>query len=163
MALDIRPGMRITAGMLRAMTPQAWLPWTPVWSTTTGTGKSAFGGGETISCVYTQAGSLVHISFEVTFSASTVFDAGTENWTFSLPVAAAASSRPVGHASLYTGDPDESVSGLAYLHDTGSFYMHFDAGAVNNSTAAGAVVDAQAPFAWSSGNRITVTGSYEAA
>jgi hypothetical protein len=143
--------------------PGAWTSWTPTWTTSTGAHTPSWGNA-TVDCRYTKLGRLVIYSMNIAFGSTTNFGSGVvaaDNWTFSLPVTAAATNYPIGKASMEPG-ASRGVSGLAQTNTDGtSIMIHIDSGAVNGSTVAAGVVDSLSPWTWVSGNRLTIVGQYE--
>lgn len=156
-----RAGQIITADRLNATAPLAWKSWTPVWSTTDGSSVSTYGNAE-INCRYVQFGLFVQFMFDIIFGSTTNFVTGA-NWTFGLPVTAARSDAPIGYASMYTGDTAKAASGLANLYDTSRFLLYIASANVNNTAQAGGIADSAAPSTWVAGNRLSITGQYQAA
>lgn len=157
-----QPGMRITADRLNDASPLNWASWTPAWSTTTGANKSSYGNA-TVDCRYVEFGLMVQYSMNITFGSTTSFSAQADNWTFGLPITAALSDAPIGYVSMYMGDLSNASAGMAALYDTTRFMIYTASGNVDNTTMAAGIADAQSPFPWVSGNRLTVFGQYQAA
>lgn len=158
-------GQRITAARLNLMTA-IWSSWTPTWSTTTGASIPAIGNG-VYDCSYTQTGNLVVARFSVTFGTTTTFGS-TDNWTFSLPVTAAATEDIVGSAALQQSNAARTYA-RARQFSTTTFMFEVSTGRPD-ATALGTgppsqqgIVDASAPWTWASTNSIHAVLNYQAA
>lgn len=130
----------------------AWTTYTPTWG---GTGVSI--GDGTLTGRYVKRGRTIHFSITLTAGSTTNFGSGA--WTFSLPTAAQAAGM-VFQARLQDASAAVIYPGVLDLNVTTS-------GIVRNLplTAGGpySTVNANSPFAWASGDRLSVVGTYEAA
>jgi hypothetical protein len=145
--------------------PGASTAWTPTWSTSTGSHLPSYGNA-TIDCRYFKLGRLVMFSMSIVFGSTTNFGSGAtsgDNWTFTLPVTALAStSYPVGKASFEPG-ATKGVGGIAQTTSDGTgILLYVDSAAANLAGISSGIVDSVSPWAWVSGNKLTVTGQYEA-
>jgi hypothetical protein len=158
--------MRITAGRLRAISP-TWSDWVPVWTTSTGANTPSFGNA-TILARFAQSALTVYWRMEITFGTTTAFGGGgaSDNWRFSLPVAAAATSLIAGY-----GEISDASAGLGSrmgvrprLTTATTMEIEMAAARIDAAAAAGVgLIDAASPWAWASGDTIRVFGEYEAA
>lgn len=160
-------GQRITAARLGSMTP-IWAAWTPTWTTSTGVNTPSYGNA-TVTGSYSQCANVVFFRLEVTFGSTTNFGGGgtSDNWRFSLPVTAAATSNING----YGEGQDTSVAGAVgrvgirtRIDTTTTMVLETAAGrpdavAVTN----GGTIDAVSPWTWANTDIIRVFGQYEAA
>lgn len=155
-----QPGNRITSARLNSISP-IWTAWTPTWSTTSGSNIPTIGNG-TYDCEYTQTADLVVARFEVVFGSTTTFGS-TDNWTFSLPVAAAATVTMVGVASLLQSNPIRSHA-RCRLNSPTVMMFEIDTGRPDATAISSlGIADASAPWTWASGNAIRATLTYHAA
>lgn len=142
----------------------AWVSWTPTWTTSSGNNSPSYGNA-VLNCAYTKIGRTVMFRMNITFGSTTNFGAAPttgDNWNFSLPVAATASSITVGH---WTGRPASSTSVMGSLSTASGgsiLQLNIDTGSPNATaiTNVGAV-DSLSPFTWASTNTLTATGFYE--
>ncbi|AMW11605.1 hypothetical protein A4E84_20170 [Streptomyces qaidamensis] len=158
--------MRLTAGRLRSISP-TWSDWVPVWTTSTGVNTPSFGNAAVIAR-FAQSALTVYWRMEITFGATTNFGGGgaSDNWRFSLPVNAAATSLIAGY-----GEISDSSAGLgsrmgvrSRLTTATTMEIEMAAGRIDSAAAAGVgLIDAASPWAWASGDTIRVFGEYEAA
>ncbi|MEU1177219.1 hypothetical protein ABZ464_06145 [Streptomyces sp. NPDC005820] len=144
----------------------AWQSWTPAWTTSTGAAAPAFGNA-TVSCRYVKFGTTVHLNFSITFGSTTVFGSGattSDNWRFSLPVAAAATRPSIGFAELAAGDAANRATARVYLSTTTAFELILASGRPTATafTATGGL-DSLTPWTWASGHTVVGTATYEAA
>ncbi|MFB6548669.1 hypothetical protein [Streptomyces sp. NPDC056405] len=156
-------GQRITADRLNEMLPR-WSSWTPTWSTNTGSATPSFGNA-TIDCEYTQTGDMVICRVQITFGSTTSFGGGTgaDNWRFSLPVTAAATSNAAGHFELSISS-DERWYSRARITTTSVFELETSSGRVDGATTTNTgLVDAITPATWANGDAIYGTLHYKAA
>lgn len=143
----------------------AWTSWTPTWTTTTGSATPSFGNA-TVDCKYVKIGRTVHFRMNITFGSTTNFGSSpssSDNWLFSMPVAAPASGVPVGYVSMWVGSLTKATAGLAHLNSTTQIILYTGSGNVDNSTLAGGIADSVSPLTWANGDRLSVIGSYETA
>lgn len=169
-----QPGMILTEARLASISP-TWQSWTPVWSTETGANLPSYGNA-TIECSYAVTAKVVLYQFHILFGNTTSFGAGggTANWTFSAPVAAAASQIVCGHGEIARGSTTDIVSadfsnvagtrmGIRMrLLTTTTFGVEMSAGNVSgyDIDAGAGLIDESTP-AWGSGsNPDWVSGSY---
>lgn len=144
--------------------PGAWTSWTPSWTTSTGSATPSFGNA-TVDCKYTKVGRTVNYRMNITFGSTTNFGSGaggSDNWLFSLPVAADLAGPPCGYASFYVGSTTKASMGTAALNTTTQLLLYSGTGNVASSPAANAgILDSVTPLTWVSGDRLFVVGSYE--
>lgn len=150
-----------------AREPGAWTSWTPTWTTTSGSATPSYGNA-TVDCKYTKTGRKVDFYINITFGSTTNFGAGatsSDNWKFSLPAPAAATSVPIGKASFEPGNTARATSGLAQTtnNDAGSISLYVDGPQVTGAATAGGIADSVTPFTWASGMRLVIVGCYESA
>lgn len=142
----------------------AWTSWTPTWTTSSGANTPSFGNA-TVNCSYTKFGRTVFFRVNITFGSTTNFGAApttSDNWWFSLPVAAANNGVIIGQ---WSGRPASSTSVMGSLSTTSSgtvMQLNIDTGSPNATAIANVgVVDSLSPFTWASGNSWSATGFYE--
>lgn len=160
-------GQRITAARLNSMSP-TWSSWTPTWTTSTGANTPSFGNA-TVTGSYAQAADVVFFRLEVTFGSTTSFGGGGtgDNWRFSIPVTAAATSNITGYGEAQDTSVGGSLGRLglrARLTTTTTFEMEVstgrpDAVAILN----GGLMDALSPWTWANTDIIRFFGHYQAA
>lgn len=144
----------------RVMTnPGAWINYTPTW-TSQGSSQPSYGNA-VIKCKYQWIGRTVTVKFWINFGSTTNFGTNptsSDNWQFSLPVAAADSSDDgLGFLELYQ---NATNCGLARVKL--SAVNQFRLGIAPGSTSGvGGDVDSISPFTWASGNYIRGTFTYE--
>ncbi|MDG9705538.1 hypothetical protein [Streptomyces sp. DH37] len=158
-----RAGQRVTAGYLDSIVP-TWESWTPAW-TTSGSSAPSFGDAA-VDCQYAQAGDVVFFTMYIVFGPSTNFGSGSDNWRFSLPVAAASAVQTVGFGEAQ----DASVGGgsrlplRARLTTTAVMELETSGGRIDNTTISGAgLIDSAMPWTWASGDMLRAWGHYPAA
>ncbi|MFE1046336.1 hypothetical protein ACFW5S_10945 [Streptomyces olivaceus] len=156
-------GQRITADRLNEMLPR-WQSWTPTWTTSTGANTPSFGNA-TLNCEYCRSGDLVLCQIQIVFGTTTNFGTttGTDNWRFSLPVTAAATTNAAGHFAL-TQSNDLRWYGRARLTTVSVFEIEMSSGRAdgNNSTQKG-LIDSVSPETWASGHTVYGSLMYKAA
>lgn len=130
--------------------PSGWTSYTPTW-TATGGGNSL--GDGTLTGRYHKVGRTVTFFLELKFGATTNLGAG--NYLFTVPVTARGGiNTPLGTGMPYDSSPAAREVAVAYLNSSTDF-------AILRGT--GGLVSATAPYAWAAGDKISVTGTYEAA
>jgi hypothetical protein len=130
-----------------------WTSYTPAW---TGSVTNPVLGNGTIAGRYSKVGKMVDFSIKITAGSTTTFGSGP--WSLSLPVAAASVIDMIGNVLIgdLTGTSMYSM-GAAYIPDGGTTLQAY-AGGKND----GALVSATYPQTWANGDRLWVTGRYEA-
>jgi len=146
--------------------PGAWTPWTPTWSTSTGLHLPSYGNA-VLDCRYTKLGRLVIFYMDVAFGSTTNFGSGavsSDNWTFSLPVAAATAGATLGKCSIEPGHSARASSAMAQIN-TGAttMSMYMDGPRIDGTATVTGVVDSVTPFVWANGMRFSATCQYESA
>ncbi|MFJ8231753.1 hypothetical protein ACIQ9E_17615 [Streptomyces sp. NPDC094448] len=150
--------------------PQAWRPWTPTWTVASGTNPVP--GNWTHDCWYVQHGLTVHFTFRVVFGSTTNFQSSTTNWRFGLPVASTARhTHGIGFAELHhvavpTPLPAKpSDRGVGRMRITGAnwFEIELSSGLARGAAPGIGIIDAAFPWAWTNGDHIVGSGTYEAA
>jgi len=126
----------------------AWASYSPTW--TASTTNPTLGNGGLIG-TYLNAGKLVMYRIRVAFGSTTTVGSGTYTWT--LPVAAITTSVPVGMAVCFDASAVTNNTRQAFSTASG----------ISLQSEAGAAVTHASPFAWATGDLITITGTYEAA
>lgn len=130
---------------------EAWTAYTTTWSAPT---PPAIGNG-TLVAAYTQTNKLVQFRINLTFGSST--SAGAGNWSFSLPVvphAAITANMGIGNGLLYDASaPTYLPCGGGYL---GGSLIYLAGGL-------GGVAAPTNPWTWAVGDKVSVSGTYEAA
>lgn len=140
-----------TAGEIGA----AWQSWTPTWTNFTV-------GNAVANYHYIQIGKTVHFRVAVVLGTTSVVGTSVQ---FTLPVTARASvynldSHPLGNAMfLDTGVADYFGIVRPDTTTTAQILAFSAAGTYVSVTALGAAV----PFAWANGDKISISGTYEAA
>jgi hypothetical protein len=128
-----------------------WTVYTPTW--TAATTNPVLGNGSLVGR-YKQIGEVVHFTMQLAIGSTTTL--GTSYWRFTLPVTAQNTNY------LFT----------AFINDNGTtFYQAMAVGettsgftlVVNTLNANSVVVSSTSPLAWTSGDTLTVSGTYEAA
>ncbi|MFC7909074.1 hypothetical protein [Streptomyces nigra] len=167
-----QPGMILTEARLASISP-TWQDWTPTWSTSTGANTPSLGNA-TVTARYAVAGTLVSFRLEIAFGATTNFGGGgaSDNWRFSLPVAAAASQLIAGIGEAQDtatgGTPSSARVPLRVrLENTSTLSLETMGGSTGAAggyaaTSAG-LIDAVTPWTWANGDMLRVHGQYEAA
>lgn len=146
-------------------TPGAWTAWTPTWSTTSGLHLPSYGNA-VVDCRYSKMGRTVLYYLHIVFGTTTNFGSGvvgSDNWSFSLPFAAATSGVSIGIASMEPGHSTRATSGMAQVNTDLTTMSLFITGARIDGTASTGLVDSITPFTWGSAMRVEVSGQYEAA
>ncbi|MEU0332238.1 hypothetical protein [Streptomyces sp. NPDC006193] len=162
-----QPGMIITAGRLLSISP-TWQDWTPVWTTSTGANLPAFNNA-TVTARYAQSALTVYYRMEIVFGTTTAFGGGgaSDNWRFSMPVPAAATSGIVGQGEAHDVSVANTGGRLGIrprLTSTTTIELEVSTGRVDAvAVTAGGLIDAVTPWTWASGDVIRVWGNYEAA
>ncbi len=139
----------------------AWTAYTPTWTTQSGANTPSFGNA-VVDCRYTKIGRTVTVRFEITFGSTTNFGAaptGSDNWQFSLPVAAARTGDTIGFVDMYQSATNAGV-GRAKLYSASGFRISITAG---STAAIGSDADSTQPFTWANGNRFNGLFTYESA
>jgi hypothetical protein len=142
--------------------PGAWISYTPTWTTDSGLHLPSFGNAA-INCKYQKIGRTVNVKFSIVFGSTTVFGSGattSDNWVFSLPVAAADSTTDtLGWFDAYQSS---TVNGLfrAKMSGTSAFKLNITAG---STASIGSDVDSLQPFTWASTNPLRGLLTYESA
>lgn len=122
-----------------------------VWGTNSG-GAPTLNSG-TMTMRYVQIGKVVHFTLKMAMGSDTSFSNGTQ-WTWTLPVTAAAADVAVGAATLIDSGSLSFRIGAAYLFSTTKIWIY---------PASNGIVGYQVPFTWAVNDTITVSGTYEAA
>lgn len=147
-------GSRLTTLVTEGMVG-VWEDYTPVW-TATGTAPSI--GSGTLTGRSVTIGTTVHFIIKLTGASDTTWGTGSYSWT--LPVAAAASTDFVG--DLFVGDSSAGSSaystGIAFVGASGTTVGGY-VGAKNGAAA----VTSSNPQTFASGDRIWLAGTYEMA
>jgi hypothetical protein len=162
-----QPGLRITANRLLAISP-TWSDWTPVWTTSTGANTPSFGNA-TLTARYAQSATTVYYQVNVAFGTTTNFGTapgGGDNWRFSLPVAAAATSLIAGWGEIADSSVG-SASRMAVrvrLSTTTVMELEMASSRIDGAAISGlGIVDSVSPWTWASGDTLRLIGQYEAA
>jgi hypothetical protein len=150
--------------MLGDSNASAWPTYTPVW-TSAGTGTPAFGNA-VISCSYFKVNRKVDVRFEITFGTTTTYGntATSDNWQFTLPVAAARSGDSLGMLELHGANNNTICIGRARTNSTTTFLIGVNSGYVGATAPTNTGdVDSVTPFTWASTNSIKGNLVYESA
>ena len=125
----------------------AWAAFTPTW--TASTTNPTLGNG-TLVGRYMQAGKLVFFTIDLTIGSGTLLGSG--QYLFTLPATAVRGAELAISATLTMKQGTNRNSGGAILVNTGTVRLMQATGAVTPSS----------PFAWASGDVISLAGQYEA-
>lgn len=162
-----QPGMIITEERLASISP-TWQDWTPAWTTSTGNNTPAFGNA-TVTARYAQSATTVFYTMNIAFGTTTNWGAapgGGDNWRFSLPVAAAATSLIAGWGEI-TDASVGSASRMAVrvrLSTTTAMELEMASSRIDNAAISGlGIIDSVSPWTWASGDTLRVFGQYETA
>lgn len=148
-----RAGEKIDTDLLEGMVGE-WQDYTPTW---TASGSNPSIGDGTLLGRYVQIGGVVHFSIKLTGGSSTNWGSG--NYSFALPVVAAGEIEMVG--TCFIGD--SSAGSGAY--STGIAFVGAGASTVSGYVGgknASSIVSNANPQTFASGDRIWMTGEYEA-
>lgn len=140
--------------------------WTPTWTTTNGLHVPAIGNA-TVDCRYFKDGRKVDCKFEIVFGSTTNFGASagtTDNWQFSLPVAAARSGDSMGFVHMQSGSSGTSMMmARAKTNSTTSFILSMAGGMFSGTPVNAGDVDSISPWTWASGDYVRGNFFYESA
>lgn len=128
----------------------AWTSYTPTW-----TGGSPTIGNGTLVGSYRTVGKTVQYRIELTAGSTTNYGSGT--WLFTLPVAPTAPTESVVGSGMAYDTSGSARTTLIVRHSSTPGTVSF----VRGDT--GAQVTNAAPYAWATGDRVSVTGFYEVA
>lgn len=147
-----------------------WTAYVPAWTTIDGLHIPSIGNGS-IKMRYNVVGKTVNYSFRLVAGSTTNAGASgsTNNWTFSLPVAASsawdinANGFQIGTGAV-TPTTGTLLNGCnAVLASTTTFYVQIIGGPPSGASVASGILDEGTPSAWSTTGWIQMSGSYEAA
>lgn len=129
----------------------SWASYTPQWI---GATTNPVIGNGTLAGNYMQAGKLVHFRIRVVMGTTTTYGSGA--WTFGLPVAAVIGTDSAIDCSVFLRDISVGTRALrtAYMNTTTL---------IAPCDSAGALVNSGAPWAWATGDIVSIAGTYEAA
>lgn len=130
----------------------AWTSYTPTW---TGATTNPVLNNGTLAGSYLRFGKTVHYRIELTVGSTTAVGSGT--WLFTLPVAPTAPAEAVVGSGAAFDTSAAARTTLVARHSSTPGTISF----VRGDT--GAQVTNAAPYAWATGDRISVTGFYEVA
>jgi hypothetical protein len=131
-----------------------WTSYTPSW--TASTTNPVLGNG-TLTGRYSRVGNMVDFAIKMTAGSTTTFGSGP--WSLSLPFTAASVIDMIGNVmvgDLSVGTSGYS-SGAAYIADGGTTVSPYAGGKGDM-----AIVSSLHPQTWANGDRLWVTGRYEA-
>lgn len=129
---------------------EAWTSYTPTW---TGAGSNPAIGNGTLVGKYARVNKLILYRIQLTMGSTTTY--GTGNWGFALPVAAHADYT----ANMHLGNGVAlDVSAVAYGHLFAAWLTSTSIFVFNAAPLATGV-----PWAWATGDKVSVSGTYEAA
>jgi hypothetical protein len=146
----------------------AWSTYSPTWTTSSGSNTPSYGNA-TITASYTKIGRTVIVKFDIVFGTTTNFGGGGtgDNWRFSLPVTAAATTVCAGFAEI---NDNSSLGAVAVCRinfpTTSTFQLNTSSGradAVAMSSPNWGIVDAVTPWTWATSDAVRGSFSYEAA
>ncbi|MGW3847194.1 hypothetical protein [Streptomyces fagopyri] len=145
-----------------------WGDWVPVWTTSTGANTPAFQNA-VITARYAQSALTVYWKLEIVFGNLTTYGGGggSDNWRFSMPVAAAAITQVIGYGEAQ----DTSVSGslgrcALRCRATTVTTMELEVSSGRADAVAitsGGLIDAVSPWTWANTDALRLWGQYEAA
>jgi len=131
-----------------------WTSYTPSWTATT---TNPVLGNGSLAGRYSRVGAMVEFAIKVTAGSTTTFGSGP--WSFSLPFAAASVIDMIGNVMV--GDSSAGTSGYssgaAYIADGGNTVSPYAGGKADM-----AIVSSLHPQTWGNGDRLWITGRYEA-
>jgi hypothetical protein len=130
-----------------------WTAYTPAW--TASTTNPVLGNGS-LTGRYARSGAMVDYAIKITAGSTTTFGSGP--WSLSLPFAAASVIDMIGQVMIGDASGTSLYSmGAAYIADGASTVSMYAGGKGD-----GALVSATHPQTWANGDRLWVTGRYEA-
>lgn len=140
---------------------------TPVWSTTSGAHTPSLGNGTSLFR-YSQIGSLVFFSWDLTFGTTTNFNSGTttDNWQWTVPVAMAIANYQCTATFTLQQTTGLDCIGRFMQQDSTHFAISIDSSRVDGTGISNpGNMDAVSPWTWgsNSGNHIRGGGHYIAA
>jgi hypothetical protein len=149
--------------------PGVWVAWTPTWSSQGSVQPSI--GNATLNCRYFKIGRKVDCIFEVTFGSTTNFGSSpttSDNWQFTLPVAAARTTDTLGFVELSNNSNSLMSLARARLYSTTGFRLGITTGRVDGVIATtpngpSGDVDSLSPWTWVTSSSLKGTFSYESA
>ncbi|QMP84416.1 hypothetical protein HUN42_00038 [Streptomyces phage Dagobah] len=150
-----RAGEKIDTDLLEGMVGE-WQDFTPTW--TASTTNPSIGANGTLLGRYVQIGGKVYFSIKVTGGSSTSWGSGSYSWA--LPVIAAAEIEMVG--TCFVGDSSAGSAG----YSTGIAFIGAGASTVSGYIGgknASSIVSNANPQTFATGDRIWLSGTYEAA
>lgn len=133
-----------------------WTPYTPVWSSVSGTPPSI--GTGTLSGRYQQIGKTVHFMAQITMGSTTTY--ATTQWTLSLPVPAlsTATQRQTIQGRIWDASPASAWGAQSWIIGTGDV-MSLEAQGTSNVQA----MVQGFPITYATGDIVHFQGTYEAA
>jgi hypothetical protein len=131
-----------------------WTSYTPAW--TASTTNPVLGNG-TLVGRYSKVGKMVDFAIQLTAGSTTTFGSG--QWSFSLPFTVASNLDMIGNVMVgdASGDTSDYSSGAAYIPDGGTTLQAYAGGKGDM-----ALITATFPQTWANGDRLWITGRYEA-
>jgi hypothetical protein len=146
--------------------PGAWTSWTPTWATSTGLRLPSYGNAA-VDCKYSKIGRTVLFNMSLTWGTTTNFGASpttSDNWTFSLPVAAAVAFTSIGTAHIEPGNGQRASMAMAQVNASAAdISLHMTGPRIDGSATVAGVVDSITPFVWGSTMKLVILGQYESA
>lgn len=135
--------------------PGYWIDYSPSWT------NLSVGNG-TVTARYTQIGKTIHFHVELVWGGTTSIT-GTPRAT--LPVVTSANYKQftsiIGHAGYFDTSSGAVTVGLLWWYDNDE--MWFDVQNAASTYTGGTNVSSTVPWTWATGDRMAVSGSYEAA
>lgn len=145
--------------------PGTWTAWTPTWSTTTGSSLPSWGNAVK-NCYYTRVGETIFYYMEITFGSTTNFGSGAgagDNWSFTMPYDAARLDVVAGAGSLKAGSTSNATPCMAvFATAVDRVVLYINGGKSDGAATSGGIADSVTPNAWGSGDRLYLTGHYQA-
>lgn len=143
----------------------AWPSWTPAWTTSSGNATPTLGNAIN-NTKYYRVGRMITVLFDITFGSTTNFGTSptqSDNWRFSLPIAASSSSGTLGFLEMRNSDGGAVASAYAWGRARLVTTTDISIAVTGWSPAEiGEDVDSLSPWTWASGDSIRGTLTYEA-
>ncbi|MDQ1047843.1 hypothetical protein [Streptomyces sp. V4I2] len=143
----------------------SWVDYTPVWGAENGIAPTI--GNGTLAGSYMKIGTVVHVRIYLKIGSTTNLDAqdANANWTFSLPAAPVAAPAWKLDGRVLNAEAFDSSASFFYQ---GSGLLATTNGGIVRSVrdtlgSSAGIWDRSLPFAWASGDVLSIHGTYEAA
>lgn len=155
--LDLSDNMDILDGKLGPITEDGWVAWNPVLSTAGS--ATVLGNATTTGSFYKEIGKTVLFVARFELGSTTSLGSGGMRLSLPTPVREAAPVPPVFFEATYYDNPPGIVKGFGLYNSTSDVVD-----LLCPSTSAGGydrAVTGAVPFAWTSGDQISMRGFYE--